>query len=336
MLSLYLFKFLLIFAFSTDIVAKERVVWVDIEGVPLNAWSCSTFHKIRSNVVGSWKSEEGNDDNVARKRLCIHAMFPIKNPMKALYGYLLPGTPYYSRESNGMIRFKKKLQLLKKEIRIWVANYKRQQSGRTNDLKKKLSDIDKLLDRGEANEDILLSRKRANLSVKGVLVDGEWVDDPSRVKNEFRSHFAYRFQDPGRCLGRLNFNFPNRLSHEQNSNLEASVSIEEVRKAVWGCGENKSPGPDGFTFEFFRKFWTVVGPDLFIAVQWFFEHGSFATGWRSFGLLFLFLLVMESFHLSLSRAVDDGIFTGIRIDPNLVISHLFYADDAVFIGECQS
>ncbi|GJT53495.1 RNA-directed DNA polymerase, eukaryota [Tanacetum coccineum] len=226
-------------------------------------------------------------------------------------------------DSNGMIRFKKKLQLLKKEIRIWVANYKRQQSGRTNDLKKKLSDIDKLLDRGEANEDILLSRlelskqlheisssvshdfiqkakirwaiegdenskffhgvinrKRANLSVKGVLVDGEWVDDPSRVKNEFRSHFAYRFQDPGRCRGRLNFNFPNRLSHEQNSDLEASVSIEEVRKAVWGCGETITC-PDGFTFEFFQKFWTVVGPDLFIVVQWFFEHESFATGCNS-------------------------------------------------------
>ncbi|GJU28038.1 hypothetical protein Tco_1166659 [Tanacetum coccineum] len=46
------------------------------------------------------------------------------------------------------------------------------------------------------------------------------------------------------------------------SDLEASVSDEEIRKAVWGCGENKSPGPDGFTFEFFRKFWTVVGPDF--------------------------------------------------------------------------
>nr|GFC24624.1 RNA-directed DNA polymerase, eukaryota [Tanacetum cinerariifolium] len=103
-------------------------------------------------------------------------------------------------DSNVMIRFKKKLQLLQKEIRIWVDNYKRKQSGRTNDLKKKLSDIDKLLDRGEANGDILLSsvinRKRTNLYVKGVLVDGEWVDDPSRVKNEFRSYFATRFQDP--------------------------------------------------------------------------------------------------------------------------------------------
>ncbi|GJU81649.1 RNA-directed DNA polymerase, eukaryota [Tanacetum coccineum] len=48
---------------------------------------------------------------------------------------------------------------------------------------------------------------------------------------------------------------------------------------------------------------------------------------------YLFIIIMESLHLSFSRAVDEGIFTGIKIDSSLNISHLFYADDAVFIGE---
>nr|GEZ62419.1 RNA-directed DNA polymerase, eukaryota [Tanacetum cinerariifolium] len=48
---------------------------------------------------------------------------------------------------------------------------------------------------------------------------------------------------------------------------------------------------------------------------------------------FLFILVMESLHLSFSRAVEARIFTGIKIDSSLTLSHLFYADDAVFIGE---
>ncbi|GJZ37647.1 RNA-directed DNA polymerase, eukaryota [Tanacetum coccineum] len=42
---------------------------------------------------------------------------------------------------------------------------------------------------------------------------------------------------------------------------------------------------------------------------------------------------MESLHLSFSRVVDAGIFKGIKIDNSVTISHLFYADDAVFIGE---
>ncbi|GKA52179.1 RNA-directed DNA polymerase, eukaryota [Tanacetum coccineum] len=64
-------------------------------------------------------------------------------------------------DSNGMIRFKKKLQLLKKEIRKWVAEYKNIQSNSIRDVKNKLSDIDKLLDQGGATDDVLLSRMEA-------------------------------------------------------------------------------------------------------------------------------------------------------------------------------
>nr|GFA27465.1 putative reverse transcriptase domain-containing protein [Tanacetum cinerariifolium] len=46
-----------------------------------------------------------------------------------------------------------------------------------------------------------------------------------------------------------------------------------------------------------------------------------------------FILVMKSLHLSVSRAVEAGIFSGIKVDPSLTVSHLFYTDDAVFIGE---
>nr|GEV16033.1 RNA-directed DNA polymerase, eukaryota [Tanacetum cinerariifolium] len=48
---------------------------------------------------------------------------------------------------------------------------------------------------------------------------------------------------------------------------------------------------------------------------------------------YLFILIMESLNLSFSRAVDAGIFMGMKIDSSLTIFHLFYADDAVFIGE---
>ncbi|GJY29847.1 RNA-directed DNA polymerase, eukaryota [Tanacetum coccineum] len=215
------------------------------------------------------------------------------------------------------------------------------------------------------------------------MIDGDWVDDPSRVKDEFRNHFAARFQDPGICHGKINFSFPNRLNHEQSTELESSITREEIRNAVWGCGENKSPGPDGFTFEFFRKFWSVVGPDFCIAVEWFFYHASFSIGcdssfialipksldpesvgdYRPISLIgrmasilvngsptsefqfhrglkqgdplapYLFILVMESLHLSFTRVIEAGIFTGVRIDPSTMISHLFYANDVVFIGE---
>ncbi|GJZ67605.1 RNA-directed DNA polymerase, eukaryota, reverse transcriptase zinc-binding domain protein, partial [Tanacetum coccineum] len=48
-----------------------------------------------------------------------------------------------------------------------------------------------------------------------------------------------------------------------------------------GCGVITPHWADGFTFEFFRKYWTVVGPDFCIVVKWFFDHGDFAIGCNS-------------------------------------------------------
>nr|GEV89672.1 hypothetical protein [Tanacetum cinerariifolium] len=48
---------------------------------------------------------------------------------------------------------------------------------------------------------------------------------------------------------------------------------------------------------------------------------------------YLFILVMESLNLSVCKAVDEGLFQGIRLHSSLALSHLFYADDALFIGE---
>nr|GEZ31425.1 RNA-directed DNA polymerase, eukaryota [Tanacetum cinerariifolium] len=221
--------------------------------------------------------------------------------------------------SNKMVRFKKKLQILKKKIRSWVNDYRKKQSGHLEELRSKLRDIDRS---GGTNDDILqtrletlkkmhdvnfsnardfmqkakiqwaiegdknskffhgiINRKHANLAIKGVIVDGEWVDDPCRVKEEFRLHFAKRFRAPVATRYKLNYTFPNKLSSDQMVILESPVSRDEVRNAVWGCRENKSPGPDGYS------------------------------------------------------AIEAGFYKGIKIGSSLNLSHLLYADDAVFIGE---
>nr|GEV66192.1 RNA-directed DNA polymerase, eukaryota [Tanacetum cinerariifolium] len=48
---------------------------------------------------------------------------------------------------------------------------------------------------------------------------------------------------------------------------------------------------------------------------------------------FLFILVMESLHISVSKAVKKAVFKGLQLQESVSISLLFYADDAFFIGE---
>lgn len=51
---------------------------------------------------------------------------------------------------------------------------------------------------------------------------------------------------------------------------------------------------------------------------------------------FLFIMVMEGLNVAMKEALSKGIFNGISIPAsNSVVSHLFYADDTFFIGECS-
>ncbi|PWA93092.1 RNA-directed DNA polymerase, eukaryota [Artemisia annua] len=54
-----------------DFVSRERIVWIDIEGIPLHAWSRPTFTKSGSRWGEVIELEDDKEDCFARKRICI-------------------------------------------------------------------------------------------------------------------------------------------------------------------------------------------------------------------------------------------------------------------------
>ncbi|GJU35124.1 RNA-directed DNA polymerase, eukaryota, reverse transcriptase zinc-binding domain protein [Tanacetum coccineum] len=169
----------------------------------------------------------------------------------------------------------------------------------------------------------MLNKNRSQTSIRGVLANGKWTDRPDKMS------------------------FPNVLTYGKMEELECDVTKEEVKQAVWDCGTDNSVGPDGFTFGFYRKFWETIESDVYEAVNLRSSRGSilingspteefqFFKGLKQGDPLspFLFILIMESLHLSFQRVVDAGLFTGININSSLTLSHMFYADDAVFLGQ---
>ncbi|GJY75790.1 RNA-directed DNA polymerase, eukaryota [Tanacetum coccineum] len=121
----------------------------------------------------------------------------------------------------------------------------------------------------------IINNKRSQLAIRGILIDGDWISDLKEVKSEFLNHFAKQFSKPSSPRISINGAFPNRLNLEQVEELESSISQDEIKKAVWDYGTNKSPGPDGFTFEFFQKYWNVLKQDIVAAIHQFFDSGKF-------------------------------------------------------------
>nr|GEU36130.1 RNA-directed DNA polymerase, eukaryota, reverse transcriptase zinc-binding domain protein [Tanacetum cinerariifolium] len=286
-------------------------------------------------------------------------------------------------EPNGLIRLKKKLQALKIAMKAWSKEANKRSNDMEINILQNLSEVDKLIDHGK----------------------------------------------------------------NQVQDLECTVTYEEVKKAVWDCGTNKSPGPNGFSFEFYplipkiqdAKFvkdfrpisligsvnkiiakilanrLCVVLPYLisdvqstFVAnrqildgpfilnellswckfkklngmifkvefekafdfVKWDYldetvKTFGFGSKWRNWissclnnamgsvlvnssptlefqfheGLKqgdpishFLLILIMKTLHLTFKRVLNAGLYKGISLNDSFTISHLFYADDVVFIG----
>ncbi|KAG7556371.1 hypothetical protein ISN44_As11g024100 [Arabidopsis suecica] len=65
---------------------------------------------------------------------------------------------------------------------------------------------------------------------------------------------------------------------DDGAKLIQEVTEEEIKKTLFAMPENKSPGPDGFTCEFFKEAWEVVGKDFVVAIQSFFVKGFLPKG----------------------------------------------------------
>ncbi|GKB71204.1 RNA-directed DNA polymerase, eukaryota, reverse transcriptase zinc-binding domain protein [Tanacetum coccineum] len=65
-----------------------------------------------------------------------------------------------------------------------------------------------------------------------------------------------------------------KISHEDAENMIKEVTEDEIKEAMFDIGENKAPGPDGFTSTFFKKSWSVIGKDICLAIQDFFKNGE--------------------------------------------------------------
>ena len=72
------------------------------------------------------------------------------------------------------------------------------------------------------------------------------------------------------------YNFPN-LNQEEIENLNRSITNMEIKTVIRNLPTNKSPGPDGFTGEFYQKLREEITPILLKLFQKIAEEGKLAN-----------------------------------------------------------
>lgn len=100
-----------------------------------------------------------------------------------------------------------------------------------------------------------------------------WEVDPEKIKDQFKNHFEKLFKKDEECNWSQDLGVTTRITDKEKEDLE-----KELKEAIWSCGSNKSPGPDGFTVEFFKKFWDLVKIDLLEGYNQFRIYGKIPKG----------------------------------------------------------
>jgi hypothetical protein len=101
--------------------------------------------------------------------------------------------------------------------------------------------------------------------------EGLGISGQRELEKAVVSHFKNLFKDPkeANLLDQLKVLevFPSLFSVEEAGKIGELVSLNEIKSILESFAKGKSPGPDGWTVEFFLAFFDFIGKDLLKVVE---------------------------------------------------------------------
>nr|GEX27699.1 RNA-directed DNA polymerase, eukaryota, reverse transcriptase zinc-binding domain protein [Tanacetum cinerariifolium] len=226
----------------------------------------------------------------------------------------------------------KKLKALKAKIKVWFGGTKNSERIHKDEMLAALQNLEMKIDSNIASlEDretrIKLLHKIDKIDnveknyIHGIMSDGTWITNPLQVKEMFLDFFKAKFKPHDPMSDLPSISCPSNLSPSDHDMLETDATLEEIRSTVWDCGNDKAPGPDGFTFGFIKRYWELLKNDIMEFVTRFLDTKKMSMG----------------LHTALMEASHSGFIRGIKIgSSNITLSHIFYADEVVITTKWSS
>ncbi|GKF60968.1 hypothetical protein Tco_0177754, partial [Tanacetum coccineum] len=104
-------------------------------------------------------------------------------------------------------------------------------------------------------------------NAEGVLFEND------NVPNAFVTHYEMFLGHAG-DMNEVNLDnlFKSRINDLDALDMVREVTNKEVKDALFSMGDDKSPGPDGYTAAFFKEAWSIVEVDVSNAIREFFRN----------------------------------------------------------------
>ncbi|KAL4569231.1 hypothetical protein LXL04_024866 [Taraxacum kok-saghyz] len=175
--------------------------------------------------------------------------------------------------------FKSKFKFIKNRIRNWIRDKRPQQVEEKKKMVDTLGDIDVMIDDGQVSSEVMNERSRLLQSVHE-MEKRDVMDCIQKTKVKW----AVEGDENSAFSGiSVDVRIPRFkcLTEESVVRLQQEFTMEEVKAAVWACGGDRAPGPDGFTFKFLKHFWDLFKEDVWEWVKEFYVSGEFGPGCNS-------------------------------------------------------
>ncbi|XP_021864500.2 uncharacterized protein [Spinacia oleracea] len=143
---------------------------------------------------------------------------------------------------------------------------------------------------GDCNSQIMYrtvkQRKSRNEIITLKNEHDEWIEGQSQVSKVIMNSLEDIFNPPNANQQRENIDLTLRqldlpkITASCLEELNKPFTMKEIRDAMFHIHVSKSPGPDGFSAEFFKTYWNTVGGLVTKSITRFFETGYLLKEWN--------------------------------------------------------
>ncbi|KAF7841163.1 reverse transcriptase [Senna tora] len=112
----------------------------------------------------------------------------------------------------------------------------------------------------------VIERRRSNRILSLQDQEGNWIEDPSALREHLRSYFFNCFSPSPVENINPNIELP-KINPTDFTSLKEVPSALEIRTSMFSLKPFKALGMDGFQAAFFQKFWDIISNDIIPCVQ---------------------------------------------------------------------